>query len=58
MRARVGFNGAIDGMAVFTTALTSDQIGQLATSIPEPSMLGLLITGLTGLLAYAWRKRR
>ncbi len=29
-----------------------------AVPIPEPSTLALLITGLSGLLAYAWRKRR
>ena len=28
------------------------------TGVPEPSTLGLLITGLLGLLAYAWRKRK
>ena len=26
--------------------------------IPEPSALALLVSGLIGLLAYAWRKRR
>ena len=29
-----------------------------ATTIPEPGTLVLLLTGLIGLLAYAWRKRR
>ena len=28
------------------------------STIPEPSMLALLATGLLGLLAYAWRKRK
>jgi hypothetical protein len=28
------------------------------TGVPEPSTLALLATGLFGLLAYAWRKRR
>ena len=27
-------------------------------AVPEPSSILLLITGLLGLLAYAWRKRR
>ncbi|MBU4273300.1 MAG: PEP-CTERM sorting domain-containing protein [Planctomycetes bacterium] len=28
------------------------------TTIPEPSALALLATGLVGLLCYAWRKRK
>jgi hypothetical protein len=28
------------------------------TGIPEPSSIALLVTGLIGLLCYAWRKRR
>jgi hypothetical protein len=28
------------------------------TPIPEPSVLGMSVAGLAGLLAYAWRKRR
>ena len=28
------------------------------SAIPEPGTLTLLATGLIGLLAYAWRKRR
>ena len=30
----------------------------LNSQVPEPGTLALLIAGLTGLLAYAWRKRR
>lgn len=29
-----------------------------ATTIPEPSTLVLMVAGLVGLLAYAWRKRK
>ena len=32
--------------------------GIQATQSPEPSTLILLVAGLVGLLAYAWRKRK
>ncbi len=56
-----GFNGAMAGVAVLPTALTADQIGTLyagGIATPEPSTFGLLVAGLLGLLAYAWRKRK
>lgn len=31
---------------------------RLTAAVPEPSVLALLVTGLLGLLAYAWRKRK
>ena len=30
----------------------------ITIAVPEPSTLGLLISGCIGLLAYAWRKRK
>ena len=30
----------------------------VSTTVPEPSVIVLLATGLLGLLAYAWRKRK
>ena len=34
------------------------EVTALILSVPEPSGLALLLTGLLGLLAYVWRKRR
>lgn len=50
-----GWNGGLDEIAVFNKALTATEIGYLytGTSVPEPSTIVLM---LTGLLAYAWRK--
>ena len=36
---------------------TFDDVG-ISSVVPEPSTIALLTTGLLGLLAYAWRKRR
>jgi hypothetical protein len=35
-----------------------DNVSVTYTPAPEPGALALLVTGLLGLLAYAWRKRR
>ena len=33
-------------------------VGLSYASVPEPAMVGLLVTGLVSVLAYAWRKRK
>lgn len=39
--------------------VTGDMLSIVAfDAVPEPSAMLLLVTGVTGLLAYAWRKRR
>ena len=48
----IGFGGAFKTGAVSTIDNVS------VSAIPEPSTLALLATGLIGLLAYAWRKRK
>ncbi len=42
------------GVAVFTGYIDNLTV----STIPEPSTIAILTTGLIGLLAYAWRKRR
>jgi hypothetical protein len=47
------------GTCSFAHAASGSAIGQLSVVIiPEPSTLVLLASGLFGLLAYAWRKRK
>jgi len=49
----------VDEIRVYDTVLTQTEISAAAIEgVPEPSTLALLVTGLLGLLAYAWRKRK
>jgi MSHA biogenesis protein MshQ len=50
------FGGALDYIRVSNAALSPSQFITIDT--PEPSVLILMATGLVGLLAYAWRKRK
>jgi hypothetical protein len=54
------FGGTITG--VMTDASIYNQIaivsGMSIATVPEPSTLVLLLSGVAGLLAYAWRKRK
>ena len=46
----------IDGHVGYAGGIDSIQL--TASTVPEPTTLALLTTGLLALLAYAWRKRR
>ena len=58
------YKGDIAQVNTYGRALSNSETALLSSSltsiyiIPEPSAITLLITGLIGLLAYAWRKRR
>jgi hypothetical protein len=52
--ANLPCNGEIDYIRVSNVALAPSQF----VGVPEPSAVILLATGLLGLLAYVWRKRR
>jgi hypothetical protein len=47
-----------DHLDFVVAGMTLTQLGATITYVPEPSAITLLATGLFGLLAYAWRKRR
>jgi hypothetical protein len=61
-----GLIGMMDDVAVWNQSLTLGQIAAIANGtlspssfvVPEPSTLALAVTGLVGLLAFVWRKRR
>jgi hypothetical protein len=50
--------GGIDEARIFTFAPGAFQVSDLGVATPEPGTMVLLSTGLVGLLAYAWRKRK
>lgn len=52
------FTGNIDEVRYFTFSSGGFQVSDLNYPVPEPSTLGIMATGLFGLLAYAWRKRK
>lgn len=54
------FIGGLDEFAYWRgTSLSDAQMQNLGNAaIPEPSVMVLVATGLVGLLAYAWRKRK
>lgn len=56
----LGVNTSNGGIRYFDGEMRNVVISDTYTplSTPEPGTLGLLVTGLLGLLAYAWRKRR
>jgi hypothetical protein len=53
-------HGEIDDFRIYNTALSASEIATLATPVntPEPGTFVLAGTGLLGLLADAWRKRK
>jgi hypothetical protein len=53
-----GMTGGIDEARIFTFAPGAFHVSDLGLATPEPGTLVLLTTGLFGLLAYAWRKRK
>lgn len=64
-----GLNGDIAEVLLFNRVLNAEERDQVGfylqskygltgTYVPEPGTLVLLATGLIGLLAYAWRKRK
>jgi hypothetical protein len=64
--ADFNYDGEVDGADLdiwkskvgSSMGLSGGGMGQSASIVPEPGTLILLVTGLLGLLCYAWRKRK
>jgi ABC-type amino acid transport substrate-binding protein len=64
--ADFNYDGEVDGadvdiwklMVGSSLAPPPGGMGLSASIVPEPGTLALLVTGLLGLLCYAWRRRR
>jgi hypothetical protein len=57
----LALTGELDEAAIYGNALSGATIGAhylAGTTVPEPTALVLMATGVIGLLAYAWRKRK
>ena len=54
----MGFEVGVDGGSSMKSTVDNLSVSTLSAAIPEPSTMALLATGLIGLLAYAWRKRK
>ena len=56
------FVGGVDELAYYNRVLAANEIQSLYSAmnvpVPEPATITLLVSGVAGLLAYAWRKRR
>jgi hypothetical protein len=49
---------SISDAAFFMNQRPNAYVDEIRAGVPEPSVVVLLITGVLGLLAYAWRKRK
>lgn len=57
-RTDENWDGGIDEVRIYDEALSTEAVQQLVTGVPEPSTLVLAISGLIGLLAYAWKRQK
>ena len=49
--------GSVDYIAIYSTALSAQEIATLAPAVPEPQTYALMLTGLAGVLAMARRRK-